>query len=254
MIVIKFNPFTWDKSSELIQSSIIGLELQNSDTEAIVVADLDSDIEIIIPLNRVPVNTSDTAEQSFLKPRKISTHKYHSEIPGLPVSLKLGTQAKDITIEMLVKVGSKPTLEEFDYNFVMEFNSTRESQADYGKIDTSSPLQETSVALLPPDAGLLYVSLLFLGAKNVNEHSRKRRSCFGHGRERRSCVGVKDPPPKGVIKTVIPQYDPLTDVNYTLTITQSSCLYWSEVDKKWTSYGCKVHLKQIPIAVHRPSI
>lgn len=209
------------------------------------VADLDSDIEIIIPLNRLPVNMSDTTEHSFLKPSKISTHSYYSEIPGLPVSFKLGTQAKDITIEMFVKFGSKATLEEFDYNFVMQFNSTCESQTDFEKIDTSCPLQETSVTLVPSEASLLYVSLLFLGAKNVSEHSRKQRSCFGHGRERRSCVGVKDPPPKGLTQTVVPQYDPLTDINYTLTITQSSCLYWSEDDEKWTSYGCKVHVIQI---------
>ena len=241
MIAIKFNPFIWDRSSELVQSSIISLELQSGDTETIAVADLDSDIEIIIPLNRVPVNTSDPTEHSFLKPRKISSHKYHSEMPGLPVSLKLGTQAKDITIEIFVKFGFKPTIEEFDYNFVVQFNSTRESQTDSENIDKSS-LQETSVALMPSDESLLYVSLLFLGAKNVSEHSRKRRSCFGHGRERRSCVGVKDPPPKGISKKFIPQYDPLTDVNYTLTITQSSCLYWSEDVEKWTSYGCKVNV------------
>ena len=244
MIAIKFNPFIWDKSSELVQSSLISLELQSGDAETIAVEDLDSDIEIIIPLNRVPVNTSDTTEHSFLKPRKISSHKYHSETPSLPISLKLGTQAKDITIEIFVKFGSKPTIEDFDYNFVMQFNSTRKSQTDFELVDKSSSLQETSVTLVPSDESLLFVSLLFLGAKNVSEHSRKRRSCFKHGRERRSCVDVKDPPLQGVSKTLIPQYDPSTDVNYTLTITQSSCLYWSEDLEKWTSLGCKVNVIQ----------
>ena len=55
-------------------------------------------------------------------------------------------------------------------------------------------------------------------------------------------VGVKDPPPKGSLSTVIPKYDPNTDVNYTLTITQSSCLYWSENIEKWTTEGCRVKL------------
>ena len=247
MVALKFNPFIWDKSSELVRSSVISLELQSSDMETIGVADLDSDIEIIIPLNRVPVNTSDTTQHSFLKPNKISSHEYYSEIPGLTVSLKLGTRAKGVAIEMFVKFGSKASLDEFDYNCVMQFNSTCENQADFEKMNTSSPLQETSVTLVPTELSLLYVSLLFLGAKNVSDHSRKRRSCFGHGRERRSCVSVKDPPPKRVTKTAIPQYDPLTDVNYTLTISQSICLYWSENDEKWTSYGCKVHVIQIII-------
>ena len=94
--------------------------------------------------------------------------------------------------------------------------------------------------VVPSKRGLLYVGIIFLGATNTSEHSREKRSCLGHGRQRRSCVGFKDPPPKGFTETVTPQYNPSTDVNYTMTITQSSCLYWSEDRNKWISDGCKV--------------
>ncbi|XP_078351506.1 polycystin family receptor for egg jelly-like isoform X2 [Oculina patagonica] len=240
MMTIEFNPFTWGKSSKMVKSSVTSLELQSSNAETISISDLDSDIEMTIPMHRLPMNTSDMAEYSFLKPNIISTHSYYAELAGVPVSLKLGAQAKDIAIEIFVKFGSRATLEEFDYNFVVQFKSTCESQTGFKQNETPCPLEDTSVTLVPSEPGLLYVSLLFLGAKNVTEHSRKKRSCFGRGRVRRSCVDVKDPPLEGVYKTVVPQYDQSTDVNYTFSITQSSCLYWSEDDEMWSSYGCKV--------------
>ncbi|XP_078363993.1 polycystin family receptor for egg jelly-like [Oculina patagonica] len=240
MMAIEFNPFTWDKTSKMVKSSVISLELKNSNAEMIKVSHLDSDIEMIIPMHGLPMNTNNMAEYGFLKPNIITTHSYYAELAGVPVSLKLGAQVKDIAIEIFVKFGSRPTIQEFDYNFVVQFKSTCESQTNLERNETSCPLEETSVTLVPSEPGLLYVGLLFLGAKNASEHSRKRRSCFGRGRERRSCVDVKDPPPKGVYKKVVLQYDPITDVNYTLSITQSSCLYWSEGEEKWSSYGCKV--------------
>ena len=240
MMAIKFNPFSWDKTSKMIKSSVISLELQGSNGKTISVSDLASDIEMVIPMHRLPMNTSKATEYSFLKPNKISSYSYYAELASVPVSLQLGAEAKDIAIEIFVRFGSRATIEEFDYNFVIQFKSTCESQTYFKQKETSCPFEETSVTLVPSEPSLLYVGLLFLGAKNVTEHSRKRRSCFGHGRERRSCVVVKDPPPKGVTKTIVPQYDSLTDVNYTLSITQANCLYWSEDEEKWSSYGCKV--------------
>lgn len=242
MMSIKFNPFNWHKSSEMVKSSVISLELQRSNMQTISVSDLDRDIEIIIPMHGPPMITSDATEYNFLKPNKISTHSYYAELADVPVFLKLRTEAKDIVIEIFVKFGSRPTIKDFDYNFVVRFNSECKSQADVEQSETSCPLDETSMTLVPSKPSLLYFGLLFLGAKNVTEHSRTRRSCFGHGRERRSCVGVKDPPLKGVYKTDVPQHDPSADVNYTFRITQSSCLYWSEDEDKWSSHSCKVIL------------
>ena len=125
-------------------------------------------------------------------------------------------------------------MEDFDHNFTVIFTSACHNQT-VG--EPTCIIKDKLVSVVPSKPGFLYVGLLF---QNKTEHSRKRRSCFGHGRERRSCVGVKDPPPKGVTTTVVPQYDPNTDVNYTLAITQSSCLYWSEDKEKWTSEGCRV--------------
>ena len=239
MQAVKFNPFTWDNSSKKVKSSVISLDLQSGNGKKINVSNLDSDIEIVVPISSQPTNTSNGTEHNFLKPNKISIRSYYAELADVPVSIKIGVLREGTVTQLFVKFGSRPSIENSDHNFTVM--STCRNQTDDKQNETSCIIEESSYTVVPSEPTFVYVGLLFLGAKNVTEHSRKRRSCFGHGRERRSCVGVKDPPPKGVTKTIVPQYDPLTDVNYTFTITQSSCLYWSEDKEKWTSDGCKVN-------------
>ena len=239
MQAVNFNPFTWDNSSKKIKSSVTSLELKNGNAEKINVSNLDNDIEIVIPISSPPQNSTNDTEHFFLKPKEMSVRSYYAELADVPVSLKLGVAMEGTETELLVKFGKRPTMEDFDHNFTVMFASTCDNQT-VG--ESTCFIKEKLVSVVPSKPGFLYVGLSFQGAKNKTEHSRKRRSCFGHGRERRSCVGVKDPPPKGVTTTVVPQYDPNTDVNYTLAITQSSCLYWSEDKEKWTSEGCRVKL------------
>ena len=254
MRAIHFNPFTWDNSSKKVKSSVISLDLQSAKGTKINVSNLDNYIEVVIPITSPSPNTSNGTEQYFLKPNKMSFRSHYAELADVPVSIKIGVQEKGVVIELFVKFGKRPTIKDFDHNFTVR--STCRNQTNDKQNGTSCVLEENSLTVVPSVSIRLYIGLLFLGAKDVNEHSRRRRSCFGHGRERRSCVGVKDPPPKGITKLDVPQYDPLTDVNYRLTITQSSCLYWSEENEKWTSDGCMVicHTVSIWCSSHEPPL
>ncbi len=246
MQALKFNPFTWDNSSKKVKSSVTSLDLQSGNGKKINVSNLDSDIEIVIPISSPQTNTSNGTEHYFLKPNKMTIRSYYAELADVPVSIQIGVQKEGTVTKLFVKFGSRPTIENSDHNLTLR--SYCSNQTDGKRNETSCLIEESSLTVVPSEPSFVYVGLLFLEAKNATEHTRKRRSCFGHGRERRSCVGVKDPPPKGVYKTDVPQYDPLTDVNYTFTISQSSCLYWSEDKEKWTSDGCKVnHIHDIAI-------
>ena len=238
MQAVNFNPFTWDSSSKKIKSSVTSLNLQTDNGKKINVSNLDSDIEIVIPISSPPTNTSNGTEHYFLKPNRMSFRSYYAELADVPVSIKIGVPEEGMVIEIFVKFGKRPTTEDFDHNFTV--TSTCRNQTTHKQNGTSCVVEQNSLTVVPPVQIRLYIGMLFLGVKDVNEHSRRRRSCFGHGRERRSCVGVKDPPPKGVTKTVIPEYDSSTDLNYTFSVTQSGCLYWSEDKEEWTSKGCRV--------------
>lgn len=241
MRAVDFNPFSWDSDSKKVKSNVVSLDFQNGNGKKINVSNLDNDIEIVIPISSPATNISNATEHYFLKPNRMFFHSYYAELANVPVSMRVGVPAEGTVIKLFVKFGSRPTMEDSDYNFTILFTSTCRKQVDYQQNkSTSCALEERSVTIVPYEPSLLYVGLVLLDANNVTDHARKRRSCFGHSREKRSCVGVKEPPSIGVTKVNVPKYDPLTDVNYTFTITQSSCLYWSEDKEKWTSDGCKV--------------
>ena len=235
MMTLDSNPFTSDASSKSIKTSVCSLELTSDGEGTVNVSGLDNDIEINIPISPGYLE-SDEPKGSFLKPNQMTIHSYYAELANAPVSLTMAFQDKDEIVDILIRFGSRPTVNEFDQNFTVTYQ-TNVTQGNAFQIDTESPI---SITVMPPEPTVIYVGLLSLGEKNISEHSRKRRSCFGRGRQRRSCVGVKDPPPNGFNKTVFPQYDPSTDINYSLTISQSICLYWSTTKEKWTSEGCKV--------------
>ena len=238
MMTLTRNPYPWDNSS--LTTKVCRLELKNEETGTMNVSDLENDIEVTIPTNN---EKSESAEQEsyFLKPDQMTISSYYAELSNVSVSLSLEVVNKDAIVEVFVKFGSRPTVEDFDLNFTIKFNSTCQNGSSEGNYNiTDCGVEQTSLTVMPPESTLMYVGMLFLGEKNATAHSRKRRSCFGHGRERRSCIGTKDPPPKGYKKTVIPQYDSSTDVKYTMSISQASCLYWSQTKEKWVSDGCKV--------------
>ena len=234
------NPYSWDNSSLSVTSSVCSLELRNDETGTINVSDLENEIEITIPTNN---EESDSAEQEsyFLKPYEMTIRSYYAELGNVPVSLSLKGVDKDAIVEVFIKFGSRPTMEDFDQTFTVMFTATCQNGLSEGDFKvTDCAVEQISLTVVPPQSTVIFVGMVFFGEKNATEHSRKKRSCFGHGRGRRSCIGTKDPPPNGYNKTVIPQYDSSTDVKYTMSIGQASCLYWSQTKEKWTSDGCKV--------------
>ena len=242
MTAFHFNPYSWDNSSKAIQSSVTSLELKSGKAK-INVSNLEDDILMVIPISsksKINTNVSEEPERLFLKPNKMSVHSYYAELADVPVKIETTVHELDFVAELFLKFGTRPTTDNFDHNFTMSFKYTCENGTKEN--DTSCLFEKRSVTVVPTEAGRLYVGIIG-SLKGSGENSRNRRSCFGHGRQRRACVGVKDPPPKGVSTIVVPQYDPSTDVNYTMAITQSSCLYWSEDNDKWTSDGCKVLLQ-----------
>lgn len=245
MTAFTYNPFTWDNSSEAIQSSVTSLELESGIGKKINVSNLEEDIVIVIPLPNAVSNDADAStvtEHSFLKPSKLSFRSYQAQLKNVPVTFEITVEKPNVVLDFFVKSGTRPTIEESDFKITLTFNSTCKNQTTDKLMNepSSSCVVKNEFSVVPSNPGILYVGLLYMGAKNSSEHSRKRRSCFGHGRQRRSCVGVKDPPLQGIFVKEVSQYEPTKDLNYTIRITQSGCLYWSELLDKWTSDGCKV--------------
>ena len=230
MASLGMNPY----SSPGISSSVLSFELKDTGKRNIPVAGLSENIRITIPTN--PINEDELAEKSFAKPSQMKYHFVHVKRAGTAVKMKLTTKKDTAAMALFVKLNARPSVSDSEHNFTIPDTSI----CAQGNLDDCRTDDPYSVTVVTRKAGILHIGIVYLEDIKLDEHPRARRSCFGRGRQKRSCVGIKDAPPKGSNETVIPTYDPTTDLDYTMSISQTSCLYWSDEEQKWTSAGCQV--------------
>ena len=141
-----------------------------------------------------------------------------------------------IVFRVFVRHGQRPTVTEYD----------AERKVPDGRCSLSSlkNCDDAAYDFLLVDSmlgksGSYYIGILYDNSEQERMRKRKRRSCFGKRRWKRSCVEFKElPKPENV--TLIPVYDPKTDVNYSINVEEEECLFWNRKVERWQSNGCKV--------------
>lgn len=258
MLAFTDNPYTWDASSKNIKSSVIDFSLKAADGSAIEVSGLPEPVELFIPQKEDSKDKgNETQTVFFAKPSDGSNNlRYHQVvIPSESSSMFVEVKPEEgVSLEVYVRYKTKPTVTEHSFNVIIpkiEFCNRTETS-----FNCSSEAYRFSISsALTGHVGVHYVGIRFPGpesdaspspeAKVETATSRVRRGCEGHGgRQKRSCIGVKTPPttPPPTPKIIIPKYNASSDVNYTMSVTATSCLYWSETKQAWTDYGCRVRL------------
>ena len=93
MVSTHFNPFTWDKTAEKVDSSVVSLELKDPEGNTLHISGLEKDILISIP--RVAgSNLSSKVESYFIKPSNMGSMQYHKVAvndEGAVLEVKVGT-------------------------------------------------------------------------------------------------------------------------------------------------------------------
>lgn len=250
---MKSNPFTWDSSAEDIKSSVVDLKLKSSTGTNININNLNQDFSMFIPVKTTkekPINL----ETFFVKPSVNGSMQYHViNIPGneYAVSIQL-RPLSGVNITIYVRYGSRPTINDYNYTATVPDFQTCNYSYNQGYFNcTSDPYTVTISSALTGRSGIHYLGVAYWNGNSTNSsqngtksiHSRTRRDCFSEGgRHKRSlCVQVKDPPPtKPTSWNNVPSYNPIHDVNYTLSVTMATCLYWDVASQIWTSRGCRV--------------
>lgn len=253
MTAFSNNPFTWDESSKNVKSSVVEFTLKSTSGKALEVKGLEKPIELYIPqkIEEQPKNENDSAY--FAKPsvgkKNIRSHQITIQSDEVAVTVKIEPE-DGASLEVYVRHQKKPTPEEYDIKKIVP-DYTSCNLSDIGKYIncTDDPFILTLSSAVTGGVGLHYIGVRYIGGQTdgptepSDSNARFRRDCYSHnGRMKRDCVGVKTPPttlpPVPII--IIPQYNASTDVNYTMSVSVTSCLYWSEKLSKWTSEGCKV--------------
>ena len=209
---------------------------------------LTSDIQLEIQLSEeVPGTDSNPAKTaSFVKPEQMQYHRI--EVTEVQASYQITITAKG-SLNVFVKFGSKPSVEDHDRNYTIpDFSSCTRSTGTDGEDEyncTRHPHQLFLASDFLKIPGVYYLGILY--SRNIsadNYPPRKKRSCFSTTRAKRSCVEIRTPPPPfGVYQeSVIQPYDPRVDMNYTIETDELSCRFWSHDEEKWITEGCKVQM------------
>lgn len=239
------NPFTWDDSAKGIRSSVVDFSLKKDDGTYLPITGLKDPVELFIPVTRRDQTTGNKSDEKyFAKPSDGSGNlQYHRiDIPSVNSIVFFDIHPeRGKLLDIFVTAGRKPTSTNYQFKArVPDFSScTADSKSNCSK----NPYEVSLTGNVTGKTGTHYIGVMFAANKTEKAQSRESRSCGGKGgRQKRSCIGVKDPPttPPPTPKIIVPEYNNNTDVNYTMSVTVTSCLYWSEKKQIWTNEGCSV--------------
>lgn len=249
MTSFRENPFTWDESAKGIKSSVVDFSLKKDDGTPLPIAGLKDPVELFIPVTRKVQTTGNKSDEKyFAKPSDGTGNlQYHRiNIPSVNsiVFFDIHPDHGQV-LDIFVTAEKKPTPSNFQFKTrVPDFSSCTAYSKIFGYQNCSkNPYEMSLTSNVTDKTGTHYIGIML--AANTTEVARNRasRSCAGQGgRQKRSCIGVKDPPttPPPSPRIIKPQYNSSTDVNYTMSVTITSCLYWSEKKQVWTNEGCSV--------------
>jgi len=243
------NPFTWDDSAKGIRSSVVDFSLKKDDGTSFPITGLKDPVELFIPVTRKVQTTGNKSDENyFAKPSDgFGNLQYHRiDIPSVNSIVFFDIRPEHgQVLDIFVTAGKKPTPANYQFKTrVPDFSSCSASSKIFGYSNCSKNPYEISLASnVTGKTGTHYIGIMFAANKTDKAQTRVSRSCGGQGgRQKRSCIGVKDPPttPPPSPKIIKPEYNISTDVNYTMSVTVTSCLYWSEKKQVWTNEGCSV--------------
>ena len=246
-----------------MKSWVIDVVLQTEDKRNLNVSGLKKPVQLYLPQNSDNGSLADVKNNTvryFVKPsydinesKLIQYHKINIPHKQDVVFVKLKPEISTTQLRIYVSYYNYPTPTDHSYATVIP------CKGEKGNCD-KDPYMFTFKASDTGNTGIHYIGIHYyvnntndvmfggeekMSSSNGSVKVRTRRSCGGSsGRQKRSCIGVKDPPPPPTPAPIILRspYNASTDLNYTLSVTIGSCLYWSEVKERWTNEGCKVRI------------
>ena len=267
LITFESNPFLWDVTSEDVTSDVLDISIKTNGSN-VNFSQLEEPFELFIPLKKQ--KKQGTVDKFFVKwSNSFENIRYHKIIipaDGAVAIIDI-VPVDNNFLDIFISAGSRPTPLNYTYStYVPNYSNCRKmaSSNDSEQCSSISPFRLLVSSGLTGALGDHYVGILLHknlsdglrmnGTSTEGDNRRHSRSICNSmsGRKKRSCIGVKDPPstPRPTPQIIKPPYNSTVDVNYTMSVWISSCLYWSNEKQKWTNDGCKVI--RVIIALIRP--
>ena len=241
MLSIAFNPFTWDRTRERVNSYVLSLDLKDDQHKVMDISELSSDV--VIEMTPKPQNYPLQMSPFFTKNTSPRFHEIKVDYENTLVQLYIAPEDGLVNLILYFRFSQRPTIKEHDLNATISSYETcfwtkiKENLEGKNGCYSNRPIE-----VLAKRPGRYYVAVLS-NSNITKSQKRQKRSCFDQRRQRRACVDIKSPPPTpphSKNESVVPVFDPSTDHNYTLSVTIGSCVYWSDTKQKWITDGCRV--------------
>ena len=245
MLSISFNPYTWDSTTQRVNSDVLALDLKDDTRKLIKVSNLSNNVIVVIPLK--PQTFPLESPQYFTQDNNLRFHVIDVEYENTLIMLEITATEATTNLCVYLRYSQRPTTQEHDLNATFTNNGrcvwTPTAHDKNGGKTECSFNHLASIETLAKRPGKYFLGVQICNSTVTKVYKRKKRSCFGSKRQKRSCVEVKDPPstpPQSKNVTVVPVYNSETDQNYTLRVALGSCVYWSEEREMWITDGCQV--------------
>ena len=209
-----FNPFTWDKSSKRVTTDVASLDVRDAEGKKILISGLKPGVTILLPLNRQithPVNVS------FGAHRTLSHHKIGPLNENFTVEIWIIFEESDAAVSSII------VTEPLETPPPLECKQVRGAWLNSGRITCEGKNQiKISFRAFYPGYYVLYVDF-----KAVTEHSANVDEWEGNDN---GCIKIRQPPSR----------PKKAKVSYSFQVSESTCLFWQQIQSEWRATGCKV--------------
>ena len=209
-----FNPFTWDKTSKRVTTDVASLDVRDAEGRKILIFGLTPGVTILLPLNRQitnPVNVSFGADKT------LRHHKIGPLYENSMVEIWIILEESDVAISSIKIAEPRKTSPSFECKRVRRawLNSNRITCEGKNQINIS-------FTAFDPGYYVLYVDF-----KAVTENSGNVDEWEGNDN---GCIKIRQPPSR----------PKKAKVSYTFEVSESTCLFWQQIQSEWRTTGCKV--------------
>ena len=209
-----FNPFTWDKSSKRVTTDVASLDVRDAEGKKILISGLTPGVIILLPLNR---QTSHPVNVSFGADRTLRHHKIGPLFENSMVKIWI------ILDESHVAVSSIKIAKPLKTSPPLECKRVRGAWLNSCRI-TCEGKHQIKISFTAFDQGY-YV--LYMDFKAVTESSGNVDEWEGSDN---GCIKIRQPPSR----------PKKAKVSYTFEVSESTCLFWQQIQSEWRTTGRKV--------------
>ena len=252
MLSIPFNPYTWDRTKQRVNSDVLALDLKDDTRKLIKLSNLSNNVIVVTPLK--PQTVSFESPQYFTQNDNLRFHKIDVEYENTLIMLEITPTEANTNLLVYLRYGQRPTTQVHDFNATVSKSEKcvwTPGVHDRKDGKTNCSRLASPIETLAKRPGKYFLGVQGYNRSETNPHKREKRSCYENRRQKRSCVEVKDPPPtppQSENITVVPVYNSKSDHNYTVRVALGSCVFWSEGSEKWITEGCRVSAVKVLLA------